>query len=318
MIIIIVLLVIGFILLIKGADFFVEGSSALALHFKVPQIVIGLTIVAFGTSSPELVVSVFSSIKGQNDIVLGNIIGSNLFNVLLILGVAGLICPLEVKKTTVWREIPFALIITVICFILFNDQIYSNSAQNLLSYSDALVLLILFVLYLLYNFILIKADSNSEYEVSPLSLPRIIIYTLGGLFALIIGGKMVVDNSIIFAEYFGISKKIIGLTVVAVGTSLPELVTSILAVLKRKTDIAVGNVVGSNIFNILLILSISGLIKPIKYTRNFNLDFYILMIASFVLFIFMFTMKKHRLDRTESTLFVLIYISYMIYMILNT
>lgn len=315
---IIILLIIGFVLLVKGADYFVEGTSALALHYKVPQIVIGLTVVAFGTSAPELVVSIMSSLKGQNEIILGNIIGSNLFNVLLILGITGLINPLEVKKTTVWREIPFLFVITLISFFLLNDKLFSDSIENILNFADSIILLILFVFYLIYNFVIIQADSTSEYEICPLSYPKIIIYSIGGLIALIIGGKMVVENAVDIAEYFHVSKKVIGLTIVALGTSLPELMTSVVAVLKKKTDIAVGNVVGSNIFNLLFVMSCSGIIKTINYQKSFNLDFALLIFASFLLFIFMFTMKRHRLDRFESALFVFIYIAYVILMIINS
>ena len=311
-------LIIGLVVLLKGADFFVEGSSALALRLKVPQIVIGLTVVAFGTSAPELIVSLLSALKGQNEIAIANVVGSNIFNLFFILGITGLIIPLQVKKTTVWREIPFALISTLIAFVMFNDQLIDSGSENWISRIDAIILLFLFLLFLVYNFMLIKADSSSEYEVCPHSSLKIAIYILAGLLALIFGGKLVVDNAIRIAELFQVSTKIIGLTIVAAGTSLPELITSIVAARKGKADIAVGNVVGSNIFNLTFILGISAFVHPVQYALSFNQDMYILTFGSALMFIFMFTFKKHKLDRGESAMFLFFYLAYMAYMLLNT
>jgi cation:H+ antiporter len=312
-----IVLVIGLILLLKGADFFVEGSSALALRLKVPQIVIGLTVVAFGTSAPELIVSVFSAMKGQNEIAVANVVGSNLFNIFMILGITGLIVPLQVKETSVWREIPFSLIVILVCFVLFNDTFFDAANDNYLSRIDSIVLLALFALFIIYNFILIKADSSSDYEISPLSNIRIILYIILGLSALVFGGRLVVNSAVDIAESFHISTKIIGLTIVAAGTSLPELITSIVAARKGKADIAVGNVVGSNIFNTTLILGVSGLMYPIKYNSNFNYDMALLITGSVLLFIFMFTFKRHKLDRPESMIFLIAYVVYVLITLLN-
>jgi cation:H+ antiporter len=314
----IIIMILGFALLIKGADFLVDGSSALALRLNVPQIVIGLTIVAFGTSTPELIVNIFSSVNGQNDIAFGNVIGSNIMNLFLILGIAALIYPLKVKRNTVKKEIPFSLICSVVLFILVNDTFIDSQNNNILSHIDALILIIMFVIFLYYNFTLIKNNNEEIQDYKNHSWLKIVLLIISGLFGLILGGKLVVDNAVIIAQYFNISKKIIGLTIVAAGTSLPELVTSVVAAFKKHSDIAIGNVIGSNIFNITLILGVSGLIKPIDYKASFNLDNYILIAGTFILYVFMFLFKKHKLDRIEGSIFLLTYIAYILYLILFT
>lgn len=311
-------LVLGFIVLVKGADYLVDGASALALKIKVPQIVIGLTIVAFGTSLPELIVNIFASLGGQNDIAFGNVVGSNLFNLLFILGLSALVFPLEVKKNTVKYEIPFAVLTTIILYCLVNDKLLFGKPENMLGLLDALVLLFLFIVFLCYNNRLINENTTTIDKNTQFTWQKIIYYLVLGLAGLIIGGKIVVDNSVLIAQYLGISKKVIGLTIVAIGTSLPELMTSVVAAYKKNPDIAIGNILGSNIFNICFILGISGLIRPIVYQGSFNIEICLLVISTLVMYLFMFIGKKRNLSKGKGIIFLIFYISYILYLLLNT
>lgn len=307
-----VLLVLGLVLVIKGADSLVDGASSLAKRLRIPEIVIGLTVVAFGTSAPELVVNVFAGIAGRNELVLGNVIGSNVFNTLLILGIAGLIYPLDVQRNSVRREIPFSIIITIILFVLCNDRILFKSAENRLSRIDGLVLLVLFAVFLFYTFGLSKSKSTSSVEMNVYSQKKTWIYIVLGFTGLLVGGKLVVDQAVTIARELHVSEKLIGLTIVSMGTSLPELATSTVAAFKKRCDLAVGNVVGSNIFNILLILGVSAEISPIRYNRVFNFDLYVFGLGTLLLFMAMFTLKSRKLDRWEAFILLIIYIIYMI------
>jgi len=311
----IILLVIGFLLVIKGADFLVDGASSLAKNLSIPEIVIGLTIVAFGTSAPELIVNIFASIKHENEIVFGNIIGSNIFNILLILGIAGLIYPITVQKNTVWREIPFSLFSILILFFLVNDDLFLHNNRYILSRFNGIILLSLFSLFILYVFIIPQVKSEDDFEIKNLSIFMTILFVFLGFAGLFFGGKLVVDNAVIIAKFFKVSNKFIAITIVSAGTSLPELATSAVAAYKKRNDIAVGNVVGSCIFNTLLILGISSVINPILFLPELNIDLTVLIFASILLFITMFTGKRNKLDRWESILLLTIYIIYMIYII---
>jgi cation:H+ antiporter len=315
MIIPILLVVAGFICLIFGANWMVDGASALAKRYKVSDLAIGLTIVAFGTSAPELVVNIIASINGYSDIVLGNIIGSNNFNLFIILGLSGLIIPITVQSSTAWKEIPISLFITVLLLFFVND--FDFSGQNYLSRIDGIIMLVLFLLFLYYVFIQMKNDQNLQNNISPKSTLKIWGLILFGLAGLITGGQLVVINSVNIAHSFGVSEKIIGLTIVAAGTSLPELVTSVVAARKKNSDIAIGNVVGSNIFNILLILSISSIIDPVAYNPKFNLDLYILIGGTIFLLVSMLTGQRKRLDRWEAGILFGFYIFYTVFLIVN-
>ncbi len=315
MIIQLILLVLGFVLLIKGADLLVDGASSLARRLAVSEIAIGLTIVAFGTSAPELIVNVFSSINRQNEIVLGNIIGSNIFNTLAILGTAGLIYPLTVLKNTVWREIPFALAAAVILLILANDWFLFRARVNQISRIDGLLFLLLFAVFILYTFGISKIQSSDAYQVEIFSSLKTIILVILGFAGLFLGGKLVVDQAVIIARKLYVSEKLIALTVVAGGTSLPELVTSTVAAFKKKSDIAVGNVLGSNIFNLFFILGISSVIHPVYYNLSFNLDVSVYLAAMILLLFWMFTGKKHKLDRWEAFIFLVLFLAYMFYIV---
>jgi len=315
MIIPILLIVAGFVSLIFGANWLVDGASALAKKYKVSDLVIGLTIVAFGTSAPELVVNCLASVKGYSDIVLGNIIGSNNFNLFIILGLSGLILPITVQTSTAWKEIPISLFVSVLLLFLLNDFVFTGTTY--LSRLDGLIMLILFCLFLYYVFNQMKIDPQTvttENQKSALKIWGLIIIGLGGL---IIGGQLVVVNSVEIANALGVSEKIIGLTIVAAGTSLPELVTSIVAATKKNSDIAIGNVIGSNVFNILLILSISSIIRPIEYNPKFNFDLLILIGGTVFLFTSMLTGKRKRLDRWEAGVLLGFYIIYTTYLVMK-
>jgi cation:H+ antiporter len=309
-----VLLLIGLVLLVKGADWLVDGASVLAKKKNVSDLAIGLTIVAFGTSAPELVVNAVAASGNYPDIVFGNIIGSNNFNLFVILGIAGLIVPLSVQSTTVWKEIPFSLIAAILLFLLANNFIFGNSEG--FSRLDAGIHLALFAGFLYYVATQLKSDpSDEKIEIKDYSTAKIWGLIFLGLAGLVGGGKLVVDNAVAMAQTLGVSEKIIGLTIVAAGTSLPELATSVVAAMRKNADIAIGNIIGSNIFNIFLILGVSGLIRPMAYNSGFNTDLYILAAGTVFLFLAMFTGKRHKLDRWEALLLLTSYLLYTGYLI---
>ncbi len=308
----IILLLAGFMILILGAHWLVKGASSLAKKLNVPEIVIGLTVVAFGTSTPELVVNIVSAVKGSTDISFGNVIGSNIFNILIILGIAALIYPLDVKKATTWKEIPFALLTSFVLLLLVNDRWYDSGATNLLSRGDGLILLGFFTLFLIYTHNLARQGAEVESQTTVYPLWLILGYIAAGFAGLILGGNLVVKYAVNLAHEIGISEKVIGLTIVAAGTSMPELATSAVAAYHRKSDIAVGNIVGSNIFNLLFIMGITAMIHPPAYNIAFNTDQYVMMFATLMLFLLMFNPKRHRLDRWEGGLLLAFYIGYAV------
>lgn len=312
-----VLIAVGFVLLIKGADFLVNGASSLAKRFNVSDIAIGLTVVAMGTSAPELVVNLISG-SVSHDVVFGNIIGSNVFNIFLILGVAAVIYPLTVQKNALWKEIPYSLIATFIFFILVNDQIFFNKEDNLLSFYDSLILIFMFLLFLVYIFMNLTRNPEEAESLEDIvifgSLKTTVMIVLG-IAGLIFGGKIIVDNAVEVAELFGVSQKLIGLTILAAGTSLPELATSAVAAFQKKSDLAIGNIVGSNIFNLLLVLGVTGLVhSPLQFTPVLNVDIYTVMAGTFLLFIFMFTFKKQKVDRSEGLIYLIGFMVYMLFL----
>ncbi len=320
MLIPILLLIAGLTVLIFGANYMVEGASALAKKFNISNLAIGLTVVAFGTSAPELVVNTFAAVQGHQDIVFGNVLGSNNFNLFIILGITGLITPLVVQSSTAWKEIPISFIAILVLFILVNDVLIFNSESSVLGRIDGAILLIFFGLFLFYVYKQLKNDPSETEElikVKALSNLKISIYIIAGLGGLVYGGHLVVNNAIEIAESFGISQKIIGLTVVAAGTSLPELATSVVAAIKKNADIAVGNIIGSNIFNIFLILGASSMLKPIGFDPNFNMDIYVLAGGTIFLILAMFTGKKRILDRWESLIILLFYLAYTTYLVVQ-
>lgn len=318
MIISITLLILGFALLIKGADYFVLGSSAFARKYKVSELTIGLTIVAFGTSAPELIVNVVSSLKGLNDVTFGNIIGSNLFNLLFILGITAAIFPVKISHSTIFKEIPYSIVAAVVLLILANDHLFTDKRPNEVGFVDALILIFFFSLFLVYIFRNMKNDDQQvSVNFKPLQNWKITFYMLGGLAALIFGGRLAVNNAVAIANAFGISERIIGLTIIAAGTSLPELATSAVAAYRKNSDIAIGNVVGSNIFNIFFILAVSAFIHPIPYTLSFNFDTTVLIGGTMLLLFFAYSGKKATIDRWEGIVFIGFYIIYTVYLIIT-
>lgn len=302
----------GFVILIYGATHLVNGAASLAKKFNIPGIVIGLTIVAFGTSSPELVVNVAGSLKGTSGIVLGNIIGSNLFNVLLILGISAVIYPLAVKSNTTWMEIPLSFISSLLVFILASDIYLDGADINHLSRTDGIVLIFFFIIFLAYNFRLMKNGSfDEEISVKDYTKLKSLIIIGIGIAMLGIGGTMIINSAVQVATMLGISERVIGLTVVAFGTSLPELATSVVAALKKNVDIAVGNIVGSNIFNVFFILGTSAIINPIPIAPGTGLDMLVNIGASLLLFVFIFTGKGRKIDRFEGAIFITLYTAYL-------
>jgi len=310
----ILLIIVGFLLLIKGADWMVNGSSALAKKYNISDLAIGLTIVAFGTSAPELVVNTIASFENHSNIVFGNVIGSNNFNLFIILGIGRIIFPITVQSTTVWKEIPISFVAAVVLYLLVNDFFIQGS--NILTRFDGFILFILFVLFLFYVYKQLKKDiPETKTSKDNQSNTKIWAYIIFGMLGLIIGGKLVVNSAIEIASNLGLSEKIIGLTIVAAGTSLPELLTSVVAAFKKNSDIAIGNIIGSNIFNILFILSVSSFVNPIEYSIDFNKDLYLLGAGTLFLFVAMFTGKKKKLDRWEAGILLGVYIIYTITLI---
>lgn len=317
----ILLLIVGLILLVKGADLLVDGASAIAKKFKVSNLVIGLTVVAFGTSAPELAVNITSAISGNSDIAIGNIIGSNIANIFLILGISAAIYPLTVKSTTVWKEIPFSLLAPIVLFLLANDAIFDGVGFNTINRAESLVLLAFFAIFMYYTFGIARSEKSEEAdsnEVVKMSGVKSAVYVLLGMAALVIGGNFLVESAVAFATILGISQSVIGLTVVAIGTSLPELATSAVAAYRKQTDIAIGNVVGSNIFNVFLILGITGTVTPLSFNPSINnADVLVAIAASLALFLFLFVGKRHLLQRWQGIVFVGIYIAYTISLFLR-
>ncbi|CAM4123103.1 calcium/sodium antiporter [Gillisia limnaea] len=308
----IILLVVGLLLLIKGADWLVNGASSIARKKQVSDLAIGLTIVAFGTSAPELVVNIAASIDNHQDIVFGNIIGSNNFNLFFILGIAGLISPLVVKSSTLFKEIPVSLVAGITVLVLVNNFTFQGA---LLSRIDGIILLIFFLMFLAYVYFQLK-EEPVVHEVKESYLPTWKLWGLIiiGLLGLVIGGRMVVASAVYMASTMGISEKLVGLTIIAAGTSLPELATSVMAAIKNKSDIAIGNIIGSNIFNIFFILGISATVRPLVYDIAFNRDIYLFLGGTALLFLFLYLGKK-KFSRLAAGFMMLAFIAYTTYLI---
>ena len=308
----VILILIGFVLLIKGADFLVDGSSSIAKKFHIPEIIIGLTIISIGTSMPELFVSITSALDGHSDMAIGNVIGSNICNLLLILGVSTIIQSIAFKRETRLIEIPICLVITIVFALI------CNMGQDV-TRVDALILIILFILFILYTIIMAfkgeKFDKEKDEkediakEENKNSTLKDIIYIIVGIIALKFGGDLTVNNATNIAEYFNLSEKIISITILAIGTSLPELVTSVSAAIKGKSDIAIGNILGSNI---LLIIGSTAIIKPISYNVSYNTDLIILALATIVLALFPIIPPKNKMTRVNGIIYFILYIGYMI------
>lgn len=314
MILDIILLVVGFIVLIKGADIFVDGASSIAGNFKISKMLIGLTIVAFGTSAPEFAVSVKSLISGNGDIVLGNVIGSNILNILLILGISSLFHFLNVKNNTVKKELPITLLITTLFAVLLSDHLFDSNITNAFTRSDGIVLLLFFLVFIYYLISMARNKIDDDQNEKYMPIVKSIIYTIIGLICIIVGSNFVVDSASSLAAIIGISEKMISLTVIAFGTSLPELVTSVTATKKGEYDIAIGNVVGSNIFNIGMVIglpiAIFGGISDITFNY---IDLIVMLLSALLLFIFSF--KDKRISKKEGIIFLILFVIYYSYVI---
>ena len=300
------LLALGFVLLVKGADWFVDGAASIAAKLGIPQLVIGLTIVAMGTSAPEAAVSLTAAFHGNADITIGNVVGSNIMNVLVILGLAAMICPMVVAKLTVFVDIPVTLVMTLVLFGLGVD----GSISRL----DAAILLVVFIGYLSYLFLMTKKgliSGESEEEVAKIqSVPKALLFTALGLALIIVGSSLAVDAASAIAKMLGLSERFIGLTIVALGTSLPELFTSVAAAIKKNPDMAIGNIVGSNIFNILFIVGLSGMVIPVPFASAFRFD--TLVATATMLLLFLLSLPKRRLGRVAGFILLAGYIAYFL------
>ena len=303
----ILILIIGFIMLIKGADFLIDGAVGLSRKLQIPEIVIGLTVIAFGTSMPELVVNGFAAFAKQGDVIYGNVIGSNIANILLILGVTGLLCPIFMPLNTVKKEIPISFFAIIILWFISKDGILSRI--------DALILLGFFIGFLLYIVKLSKTGTEEIKTTNSLTSGKMFLFLIIGFVGLIYGGKLVVDSAVKIAMIFNVSKKLIALTIVSVGTSLPELAASIIAAKKGQTDIAVGNVIGSNIFNIFLIMGTSGMIFPVNYDFKFNFDIVVLLYSTLLPIGIAYVGRRYFIDKFNALILIASYVVYIVYSI---
>lgn len=307
----IIILVVGFIILIKGADFFVDASSSAAQNFKVSKMLIGLTIVAFGTSAPELAVSISAMLKGSGDIVLGNVIGSNIINALLILGLSSIIRNIKVQNNTVKKEIPFLVLITILLVALMVDNLFDTTIIPKISRIDGFIIILIFLIFIYYVIGQARNKTTEDGEKPKYSLKLSILFVIIGLGAIILGSELVVSSATAIAKKLGVSERMISLTIIALGTSLPELVTSIVAALKRETDLLVGNIIGSNIFNIAIVLGIPVLLFGDIIVNSFaRLDLIIFIISAIILFIFSF--RNYKFSKKEGIIMLIIFACYYV------
>ncbi len=308
-------LLFGLALILSGANFLTDGASALAKRFNISPLVIGLTIVAFGTSAPELTVSIVSAMQGSAELAIGNVVGSNIFNILMIVGITSIVAPITVTKGTLSKEIPLAILSCIVLLICANDQFLQTGPENVINRADGLLMLCFFAIFLGYTFAIAHNQSESESEIKSLPLWRCVVYIIGGLAALIFGGQLFVDGSSAIARSLGVSESIIGLTLVAMGTSLPELATSVVAALKKNPEIAIGNVIGSNLFNVFLVLGASATISPLPLGGITNFDLFYLLGASVLMFLAGLYYKVRTISRPEGVIMVAAYVFYTGYLI---
>ena len=317
----ILFLVGGLVLILLGANGLTDGAASVAKQFRIPSIVIGLTIVAFGTSAPELTVSVSSALKGSADIAIGNVVGSNIFNTLMLVGCTALFAPIAITRNTLKKEIPLCILSSVALWVCANDVFLDHSAENILNRADGLLLLCFFAIFMGYTFAIAfpsgqaSAEGSGEEEIKLLPWWKSVIYILGGLAALVYGGQLFVNGATGIARSLGVSESVIGLTLVAGGTSLPELATSIVAALKKNPEIAIGNVIGSNLFNIFFVLGCSASITPLHLTGITNFDLFALVISGILMWFFGLFFAKRTITRMEGGILVLCYVAYTAYLI---
>jgi cation:H+ antiporter len=309
--------VLGFIPLIFGANWLVTGASAIAKRKNISNLVIGLTIVAFGTSAPELVVNVLSATSGNSGFSFGNVVGSNIINILVILALSAVIYPMMVKSPTIWIEIPLCMLSALVLLVIANDSFLDPGQADMVNRTDGILLIAFFFVFIYYSYYAMKrGNEEHDIEVKELGTKKSVLYVISGMILLAGGGQVIVHFASLFAYDYGISDRIIGLTILSLGTSLPELSTSIIAAIKKNVDISIGNIIGSNIFNTFLILGVSSTIRPIPIDMGSNLDLVINIIATLLVFIFVFTRKGRMIDRIEGGVMLLLYAGYMYYVLI--
>lgn len=312
------LLVLGMVILIYGAHLMVQGASSFAKMLKIPNLIIGLTVVAFGTSFPELMINVFASYNGQSDLAVGNVVGSNIINVLLVIGLAAVVKPMKIQNFTVRYELPFSLLAMALLFVVANDGLINGTDFSVLHRSDGLIFLAFFLIFIYYTFVVTTSshDNHEEgHDVKEMSKLKSTLFIIIGMVGLYFGGEFIVNSATKLAAEWGLSQVVIGILVVALGTSLPELATSIVASFKGNADMAIGNIVGSNIFNVFLVLGVSATISPIEFNPSINGDLLLAFFSTLLLFIFVFTGKGRRVDRVEGSIFLVLYFAYVVWLL---
>ena len=307
----------GLAVLIKGADFLIDGSSSIAKKLKIPYIVIGLVVVAFGTSLPELVVNILASAQGSTELAVANVIGSNVSNILLILGISAIIFPLALKTGTTWKEIPLSLLAIILVFIMANDVLFDGMASDALTRIDGIVLLCFFIIFIYYTYGVGKIKGQAEDGIKTYKTWIAIAMIVAGIIGLALGGKLAVDSAVSIARMAGLSEAMIGLTIVAIGTSLPELAASAVAAYKKNADIAIGNIIGSNIFNVFWVLGLSSVIRPLEFSTDLNIAVIFTIAITVILFLFMFVGKRRILERWQGIGFLVLYAAYLTYVVIQ-
>lgn len=316
MILNILLLIIGLALVVGGANFLTDGAASIAKRFRLSDLVIGLTVLAFGTSAPELTVSLMAALKGSADIAIGNVIGSNIFNILAIVGITALIMPLTMSNSTIRIEIPLTILSSAVLFFMANDRLFDMAGENVITRTEGFVLLAFFLIFLFYTFNMSKGE-ESPGQVRQFALPLSIIMVIGGLVALVFGGDLFVDNAAMLAGRMGVSESVVAITIVAGGTSLPELVTTLVAAIKKRPGMAIGNIVGSNLFNILLILGVSSSISPIRIQGITVVDYGIFILATILLYIFGLFFGDKTIKRFEGSILLSLFVCYTVYLVMT-
>lgn len=316
MILNILLLIIGLALVVGGANFLTDGAASIAKRFRLSDLVIGLTVLAFGTSAPELTVSLMAALKGSADIAIGNVIGSNIFNILAIVGITALIMPLTMSNSTIRIEIPLTILSSVVLFFMANDRLLDMAGENVITRTEGFVLLAFFLIFLFYTFNMSKGE-ESPGQVRQFALPLSIIMVIGGLAALVFGGDLFVDNAAMLAGHMGVSESVVAITIVAGGTSLPELVTTLVAAIKKRPGMAIGNIVGSNLFNILLILGVSSSISSIRIQGITVVDYGIFILSAILLYVFGLFFGDKTIKRFEGSILLSLFICYTVYLVMT-
>ena len=316
MILNILLLIIGLALVLGGANFLTDGAASIAKRFRLSDLVIGLTVLAFGTSAPELTVSLMAALKGSADIAIGNVIGSNIFNILAIVGITALIMPLTMSNSTIRIEIPLTILSSAVLFFMANDRLFDMAGENVITRTEGFILLAFFLIFLFYTFNMSKGE-ESPGQVRQFALPLSIIMVIGGLVALVFGGDLFVDNAAMLAGRMGVSESVVAITIVAGGTSLPELVTTLVAAIKKRPGMAIGNIVGSNLFNILLILGVSSSISPIRIQGITVVDYGIFILSAILLYVFGLFFGDKTIKRFEGSILLSLFICYTVYLVMT-